>query len=149
GMSDSSELRSLLRDPAPISGRIALYGGTFDPVQRAHLEVARRACESFDLSELIFIPANQNPLKSHSPGASNSDRLQMLDLAIGAEARFYVSDLEISRQQGPSYTVETVHYFKQHLTSASKLYFLCGSDNLPRLHQWHRIEEIFSILDGF
>jgi nicotinate-nucleotide adenylyltransferase len=62
--------------------RCALYGGSFDPVHRAHLQVARYALEQAQLDRVVFIPAAQSPLKAHAPLTDAAVRLQMLSLAL-------------------------------------------------------------------
>jgi len=131
-----------------LSGRIAIYGGTFDPVQLAHLEVAKRALASFKLDAIIFIPTNQNPLKESAPTASYQHRLKMLLIATASEKNFYVSDLERSKEQEPSYTIHTVEYFRSKLKPECELFFLTGSDTLPNLSRWYLLDRLFELLDG-
>ena len=67
---------------------IALYGGSFDPVHGAHLEVAWTALKSCDIDAVIFIPTAQSPLKKNAAIASDADRVEMLRLATAEESRF-------------------------------------------------------------
>ncbi len=127
--------------------RIALFGGSFDPVQEAHIFVAQKAMEAFRLDKVIFIPARQNPLKNDAPGASAEQRLDMLKLALSEESAFEVSDLELQAEAELSYTVDTVESFRKLYPEAT-LFFLIGSDNLDTLHQWKSLELLFSLLDG-
>jgi len=136
-------------DYCKLTGAVALYGGTFDPVQKAHIEIARRALSSFELSKVIFVPAKQNPLKESRPYASDKQRLDMLHLAVSDDDRFLISEYELAQPQAPSYTVNTARHFRGTLDSSCKLFFLCGSDVLPNLHRWKDLDLLFELLDGF
>ena len=69
---------------------IALYGGSFDPVHGAHLEVAWTALENCDLNAVIFIPTAQSPLKKNASMAADTDRVEMLRLDTAEESRIEV-----------------------------------------------------------
>ncbi|MBX7157722.1 MAG: nicotinate (nicotinamide) nucleotide adenylyltransferase [Verrucomicrobiae bacterium] len=120
--------------------KIAIYGGTFDPVHQGHLILARTALETFRWDKLYFVPCAQSPHKKHNPVASNQDRLKMLQLAIKGETRLKVDDFEI-RQGGISYSIDTVSYFQKKFPRA-KLFWLLGSDQIAKLKTWHRFEEL-------
>lgn len=118
--------------------RIGLFGGSFDPVHIGHLIIARDAIESLNLDELWWIPSAQNPLKAHSPQASNEQRLQMLQAAIEGQAQMKVLDLEFHRPT-PSYTVDTLSKIRKSLPQAD-LFWLMGQDQLSQLTEWKDIE---------
>src|SRR4030095_3388631 len=87
--------------------KIAIYGGTFDPVHHAHLILAREAIEMLDLDKVILVPAAISPLKKAAPVASGEVRLAMLRAAIKGEPEFEVDECEL-RRAAPSYTIATV-----------------------------------------
>ena len=87
--------------------RVGILGGTFDPVHRGHLEIARHAIDEAGLERVIFVPAGQPRLKSGQPSASAEQRLEMLRLAVEGNPGFGVSDIEIGKS-GPTLTVETL-----------------------------------------
>lgn len=124
--------------------RIALYGGAFDPVHRAHLEVARAARSQASLDEVVFVPAAQSPLKAHGPVAGDAERLKMLELALAGEAGFAVDDSELKRG-GVSYTVDTLRGFKERAPDA-ELFWIIGSDQFTQLDRWHAIEELAQLI---
>ncbi|TMP92822.1 MAG: hypothetical protein E6L08_07375 [Verrucomicrobia bacterium] len=68
--------------------RIAIYGGTFDPVHHAHLILAREAIETLRLQKVIFVPAAVSPFKKSAPVASGEIRLSMLRAATKDEIGF-------------------------------------------------------------
>jgi nicotinate-nucleotide adenylyltransferase len=130
--------------------KIAIYGGTFDPVHHAHLILARDALERLGLDEVIFLPAAISPLKKAAPVASGELRLAMLRAAIKGEPRFAVDDCEL-RRPPPSYTIDTVDEI-QRRNSGTAIYCLIGEDNVDRLTKWHRFTDLnkmvhFVVLD--
>lgn len=139
----SNELTSVMMNPAPQANKpsgVILYGGAFDPVHRAHIEVARAALRYASLAKVVFIPSAQSPLKVHGPVASDADRLEMLRLATAAEPDFLIDDCEL-RRGGISYTVDTVRAFLAQQAEA-ELYWIIGGDQLAQLAQWHAIGEL-------
>lgn len=119
--------------------RIALFGGTFDPVHNAHLMIARCALEQANLDRVIFMPTSQSPFKD-SPLAQDADRLQMLRLALREEARFELSTYEI--EQGKvSYTVDTVDFFSV-LHGGAELFWIIGEDQFVQLNEWRSADEL-------
>ena len=123
---------------------IALYGGSFDPVHKAHLELARTALENCDLESVIFVPAAQSPLKKSAALAEDADRVEMLRLATTGEPRFDVDTCEIERG-GTSYTVDTVKAYRA-AHEGCRLHWIIGADQFELLAQWRCIEEIASMI---
>ncbi len=121
--------------------RIALFGGTFDPIHLGHTTVAAAACESIGAGKVIFVPARRSPLKAFFPEASDDDRLEMIKLATAEEKIFGFSNYEL-KKPGPSYTLETVRYFRQQLGSGVTIYWLIGADTLEDLPHWYGITEL-------
>ena len=120
--------------------KIGIYGGTFDPIHHAHLILAREAMETLQLEEVIFIPAAMSPHKLDERPTPAEIRLEMLRAAIEDEPRFRLDERELHRPP-PSFTIETIEEFARAAPEAELFYFI-GSDNLPRLHTWHRIEDL-------
>ena len=130
--------------------KIAIYGGTFDPVHHAHLILARDALETLGVDEVIFVPAAISPLKKAAPIASSESRLAMLRAAVKGESRFSVEDCEL-RRPPPSYTIDTVEEVRRRNSDAA-IYCLVGEDNVAKLTKWHRFAELekmvhFIVLD--
>jgi nicotinate-nucleotide adenylyltransferase len=130
--------------------KIAIYGGTFDPVHHAHLILAREAIETIGLEKVILVPAAISPLKRAAPVASGEVRLAMLRAAIRGEAEFQVDECELLRPP-PSYTIDTVEEIRQSECDAT-LHCLIGEDNVEQLPRWHRFTELeklvrFVVLD--
>jgi nicotinate-nucleotide adenylyltransferase len=130
--------------------KIAIYGGTFDPVHHAHLILAREAIETLGLERVILVPAAISPLKKAAPVASGAVRLAMLRAAIKSQPEFEVDECELLRPP-PSYTIDTVEEIRRRECDAV-LYCLIGEDNVEQLPQWHRFNELeklvrFVVLD--
>jgi len=130
--------------------KIAIYGGTFDPVHHAHLILAREAIETLDLDKVILVPATISPLKKAAPVASGEVRLAMLRAAIKGEPEFEVDECELLRPP-PSYTIDTVEEICRRERDAA-IYCLIGEDNIEQLPRWHRFVELakmvrFVVLD--
>jgi nicotinate-nucleotide adenylyltransferase len=130
--------------------KIAIYGGTFDPIHHAHLILARQAIEALGLVKVILVPAAISPLKEAAPVASGEVRLAMLQVAIKGEPEFEVDECEL-RRPPPSYTIDTVEEIRRRECDAS-IFCLIGEDNVEQLPRWHRFGELekmvrFVVLD--
>lgn len=118
-----------------------MFGGTFDPIHVGHTTVAESAAGIIGAEKVIFIPAKKSPLKKAGPAASDEDRLQMIRLAIADNPRFEVSDYEL-RKDGPSFTFETVRFFKETIGSDAEICWLTGADNVDELSRWYKAAEL-------
>jgi nicotinate-nucleotide adenylyltransferase len=130
--------------------KIAIYGGTFDPVHHAHLILARDAIETLGLDKVILVPAAISPLKKAAPVAGGEVRLAMLKAAIKGEPEFEVDECELLRPP-PSYTIDTVEEIRRRECDAA-IYCLIGEDNVEQLPRWHRFADLektvrFVVLD--
>ena len=123
---------------------LALFGGTFDPVHGAHLQVARAAIARMAVERVILIPSAQSPLKAHAPLASDADRLAMLQLATAHAEALAVSDYEIE-QGGTSYSLKTALHFQQQYPKAA-LYWILGADQFAQLARWHAIDQLLQVV---
>jgi nicotinate-nucleotide adenylyltransferase len=124
--------------------KIAIYGGTFDPVHHAHLILARQAIETLGLDKVILVPAAISPLKKAAPVASGEVRLAMLQAAVKGEPEFEVNEYELLRPP-PSYTIDTVEDIRRRECDAA-IYCLIGEDNVEQLPRWHRFAELEKIV---
>src|ERR1700722_59500 len=107
--------------------RIGVLGGTFDPPHLGHLALARAALRQLELDEVLFLPANRNPLKTGKGGTPAKHRLAMIDLMLKNEPTMAYSDMEITRG-GPSYAVDTLN--ELHAVRPAEYWFLMGADSL-------------------
>ena len=122
---------------------IALYGGTFDPIHKGHLEVARAAADAFDLERVLLIPVGVPPHRGGRPEAPYADRYRMVELACEADARFVASDLEAEQEDGrPNYSIDTIQRVNSGLAAGDRLFFVIGCDAFVDIRTWHRWEEV-------
>lgn len=121
--------------------KIALFGGTFDPIHLGHTTVAADAAEHIGAEKIIFVPAKRSPLKGFFPRAGDIDRLRMIALAIADNNNFQVSDYELKRP-APSYTLETVRKFQGDYGGDTSIYWLIGADSIDELQLWYGIAEL-------
>lgn len=132
---------------------IGLFGGTFDPIHRGHLVLARAALERYKLNRIYFVVANVPPHKREQPRAPFSHRYAMLVLATAAEKAFVPSLLEGPAESGaagrkeagaqPNYTIDTVRRLKQGFKKSDQLFLLIGMDAFADIAKWHQAEALF------
>lgn len=122
--------------------RIGLFGGTFNPIHFGHIQVAEAVKNKFSLDEIIFIPSALPPHKEPGYVADAKDRLEMIELALSRYADFTVSDVELKRS-GPSYTIDTVRYFKSILGDPTTLYLIMGLDAILEIDTWKSYSDLF------
>ncbi len=127
-----------------MSRSIVLFGGSFDPIHLGHIEVAIDAMRLLNSKCAFLIPARRSPHKNCDPAASETNRLEMLKLAVKNSENFKISDCELHRAQ-PSYTIDTVKYFRKKMGEDAVLYWLIGADMAESLSQWHKISELMGI----
>ncbi len=125
---------------------IGILGGSFDPIHKAHLELARLAFAQCGLDKLVFIPAKQAPLKEQNVCASAEHRLNMLKFAI-ANLNFdcEIDTFEIKRDC-VSYSIDTAKYLKEKYPNA-RLIWIIGSDHIGKLAKWKDVDELCQIVE--
>lgn len=123
--------------------RLAFYGGSFDPVHRGHLAIARKLCGFFKLDEFVFVPAFHAPHKSSRKPTSPYDRFAMLTLATEGECRIMVSKMELELPEKP-YTVETLGRLKAEMPD-SEIFFVMGADSWQDIRTWREWETVLTM----
>jgi nicotinate-nucleotide adenylyltransferase len=122
--------------------RIGLFGGTFNPIHLGHLRGAEEIREAFRLEEVIFIPSSIPPHKGREKVIEAKHRLEMVRLAIGSNAYFSTSDIELSRP-GKSYSIDTIRYFREK--HRDSLFFILGRDAFVEIETWKEFQNLFSL----
>ena len=149
---------------------IGLFGGTFDPIHRGHMALARAALEHYKLHRIYFVPANSPPHKQGQPHSPFLHRFAMVVLATAQEKSFIPSLLEASEaEEGtmpirkdrkekpvasgptisrpsiprPNYTIDTVRRLKHSFKNSDKLFLLIGMDAFADIAKWHESEALF------
>jgi nicotinate-nucleotide adenylyltransferase len=121
--------------------RVAVLGGSFNPIHFGHLLLADDVLERLGLDRVLFVPAAAPPHKPSTQLAPAADRFEMVRLAIAGHPRFAVTDLELQRR-GPSYTVDTL----QALAAAGDTLFLViGSETFLDLLSWREPRRVAAL----
>lgn len=125
--------------------RLAIFGGSFDPVHRGHLAMAATARERFALDGVIFVPCAVSPFKSGTT-ASGPRRLEMLEIALAESAMPWaeISDFELNRP-APSYSWETTRHFSE-TRPGIEWHWILGTDQWDRIDSWAEPETLRDLL---
>lgn len=138
--------------------RVALFGGTFDPIHCGHLRIARAAADAFALDRVLFAPVGRQPLKSKGPIASFDHRLAMTALALahpcGAngrpatpDPRFALTSIDAPRPDGqPNFTVDTLPALAREYPDA-QLFVLTGADSFLTMRSWRSPEQLLALAE--
>jgi nicotinate-nucleotide adenylyltransferase len=129
--------------------RIGLFGGTFNPIHRGHLQVIQEVRAAFELDRILLIPAALPPHKEPRGVADARDRMHMIKLAVSNDPTLMqtvtVSDVELERP-GPSYSIDTVRYFWQKMSEETELYFILGLDAFLEINTWKSFRDLFLLI---
>lgn len=120
--------------------KIAVFGGTFNPIHLGHIHLALAFHEKLQFDKVLLIPANSPPHKQAPDLASAADRLEMCRLAAAGNPVFEVDDIEI-RSGGVSYTADTLAKLREQYPGA-EWYLIMGSDMFLTFEKWRRYREI-------
>jgi len=121
--------------------RIGLFGGTFNPIHRCHLEAALQAKRALRLERIVFIPSGDPPHKGNVSLAPARDRYEMVRLATADHAGLEVSDIETRRPE-KSYSIDTVQALRKNLGPEVELFFIIGLDAFLDLPTWKQAPEV-------
>ncbi|MDD2886649.1 MAG: nicotinate (nicotinamide) nucleotide adenylyltransferase [Aliarcobacter sp.] len=124
--------------------RIAIFGGSFDPIHTAHVVVVKEALKELHIDMVIVVPTYLNPFKS-SFYLDPETRFKLLEKVFKDFDKVQICDYEIN-QQKTSYSIDTVNYLR-NLYNPSKIYFIIGEDNLKTLDKWHEIDKLKELVE--
>jgi nicotinate-nucleotide adenylyltransferase len=119
--------------------RLAIFGGTFDPVHNAHLAVAREAADRFHLDRVLLIPAGRPPHKGGAR-APYEHRVRMAEIAAAGDPRLSVSRLEEGTSR--SYSIDTIEKVRAELAPGDELFFIIGADAFAEIQTWRRWRDV-------
>ena len=114
--------------------KIAIFGGSFNPIHLGHIKLVKTAIETADLDKVLLIPTGITPHKSNSEMMSAKDRLEMCKIASLSYDNIEVSSIEIERE-GKSYTYQTLNSLKE-IYPNDEFFIIMGSDMYLSLHTW-------------
>ncbi len=120
--------------------RIALFGGTFDPVHAGHLFLADRARQELSLDEVRFLPCRISPHKTGSAPTPAEHRLEMLRAATSDLPWAVVDDFELHRPP-PSFSYETAEAMAARFPEA-EVFWIMGGDQWDALPEWKHPERL-------
>ncbi|ASZ09139.1 nicotinate (nicotinamide) nucleotide adenylyltransferase [Mesoplasma chauliocola] len=124
--------------------RIALFGGSFDPVHTDHFNMAKACHDELNFEEVWIIPTFLNPFKS-STKTSNEERINLLNLIFENEDYIKIDKFEMNNNRVTT-TFETVSHFKK-MYPQNDFSFIIGSDNLNRLEEWNNFDELINMVN--
>lgn len=124
--------------------RIAIFGGSFDPIHLAHVAIVKEVLKRLNIDKLIIVPTYLNPFKS-SFYLDPETRFNLLKKVFHEFEKVEVSNYEINQPKA-SYSIETVNYLKKTY-NPSKIFFIIGEDNLENLDKWHKIDELKELVE--
>jgi nicotinate-nucleotide adenylyltransferase len=130
--------------------KIALFGGTFDPIHAGHLAVARAAQRRFHFDEVHFIPTAHPPHKPAGELIPFAHRFAMVALACAGYPHFVPSLAESGLNgaaAGPYYSVDTVRRFQHEVRPGHQIYFLLGADSFLEIATWKDYRTLLGLCD--
>jgi nicotinate-nucleotide adenylyltransferase len=127
-----------------LSKKKGIMGGTFDPIHYGHLVTAEEVRDYFDLEEVVFVPSARPPHKIGQEISDPEHRYLMVVLATVTNPYFRVSRVEIERP-GPSYSIDTVRYFKKIWGEDTEIFFITGADAFAQISSWNNPAELLNL----
>jgi nicotinate-nucleotide adenylyltransferase len=119
--------------------RLAIFGGTFDPIHQAHLAIAREAAERCQLDRVLLVPAGNPPHKS-ATRTPYEHRVRMAELACRGLAHLEVSRLEEGSEW--SYSIDTIEKVRARMAAGDELFFVIGADAFAEIRTWRRWRDV-------
>ena len=123
--------------------RIAMFGGTFNPVHIGHLRAAIELREQLQLDQVHMI-VNREPPHRQVPGVSGQDRFAMLSAAV-EPLKGVVADARELEREGPSYTVDTLRSLREQYGEPARLMMVVGVDAFLGLASWRAPDTLFAL----
>ena len=128
--------------------KIAIFGGTFDPIHSGHVQAAKAAARRLQLNKVLFVPTGCPPHKTGNGLTDYHHRFAMVTLACEEDSRFVPSTLESpDRHPGPHYSIDTVRRARRMMKPSDHLYFLIGLDALIDLPHWKQFRQLLDLTD--
>lgn len=115
--------------------KIAVMGGTFNPIHYGHLISAEQVRDGLGYDKILFVPSARPPHKSQPDMVSAEHRFQMVLIATEDNPTFEVSSIELDRE-GPSYTIQTIKALRNRYDTATELAWIIGADSLIEYKIW-------------
>jgi nicotinate-nucleotide adenylyltransferase len=129
---------------SPRRRRVGLFGGSFDPIHRGHVDPVVEASRVLGLERVVYLPTAEPPHKEGRRFAPALQRYCMVELALLGHVDLVVSDHELTEGR-KAYTIDTVEHFAAELPG-SELYLFVGADSYLELDQWRRYQDLLAMV---
>ena len=122
---------------------IGVFGGSFDPIHKGHIESLKSVTEKLNLSKVLVIPNKVSPLKELSV-ASSLEKIKMLEIAFKDFKEIEIEDYEL-KKEGPSFMIETLQYLDKKLGKKIHFLLIIGEDSFQSFHLWKNYQHIIKM----
>ena len=122
---------------------IGIFGGSFDPIHKGHIESLKSVTEKLNLSKVLVIPNKVSPLKDLSV-ASSLEKIKMLEIAFKEFKEIEIEDYEL-KKEGPSFMIETLQYLDNKLGKKKHFLLIIGEDSFQSFHRWKNYQHIIKM----
>ena len=122
---------------------IGIFGGSFDPIHKGHIESLKSVTEKLNLSKVLVIPNKVSPLKDLSV-ASSMEKIKMLEIAFKDSKEIEIEDYELEKK-GPSFMIETLQYLDKKLGKKKHFLLIIGEDSFQSFHRWKNYQHIIKM----
>ena len=122
---------------------IGIFGGSFDPIHKGHIESLKSVTEKFNLSKVLVIPNKVSPLKDLSV-ANSLEKIKMLEIAFKDFKEIEIEDYELNKV-GPSFMIETLQYLDKKLGKKKHFLLIIGEDSFQSFHLWKNYQHIIKM----
>lgn len=128
---------------------ILIYGGTFDPPTRAHIELPMVVRERLGADLVAYVPARMSPFKTDDPPTDPSHRVAMLEAALddNEHAKVLTEEIDRTAEGTPSYTIDTIEYLRDWLPVDVTMRLLIGGDQMAEFLRWKSFEKIVEMAE--
>ena len=127
--------------------KLAVLGGSYNPIHIGHLMLADTVCRSCGYDTIAFVPAFLSPFKRGHAGCTVEDRIAMVERAVADNPAFYCEPCEVTRQ-GVSYTIDTLRFLTQKYPQRDgKIGLIIGDDLLGGVDTWHEAASLADYAD--
>ena len=122
---------------------IGIFGGSFDPIHKGHIESLKSVTEKLKLSKVLVIPNRVSPLKDLSV-ASSLEKIKMLEIAFKDFKEIEIEDYEL-KKESPSFMIETLQYLDKKLGKKKHFLLIIGEDSFQSFHHWKSYQRILKM----
>ena len=122
---------------------IGIFGGSFDPIHKGHIESLKSVTEQLNLSKVLVIPNKVSPLKELSV-ASSLEKIKMLEIGFKDFKEIEIEDYEL-KKEGPSFMIETLQYLDKKLGKKKHFLLIIGEDSFQSFHRWKNYQHIIKM----